>query len=429
MRILMLGWEFPPYISGGLGTACQGIAKGLIEEHIAITLVLPQVPDAGLGGIEFLSAEDVAPLSVAESKIKEKLYSGFEDLITVESCINPYFDEEEYQFQKARVMQLSQQQQRQEYDRGKIYLEGQYGDNLLAEVSRFARVGTRLGLRGKYDIIYAHDWMTMLAGVEAANQSATPLVLHIHSTEYDRNSTNPNQQIIDIEKFAMQKADMLVTVSNRSKDVLINHYAIKPKKISVVYNALTQVKIDNTLLDDSHKFKEKLILFMGRITEQKGPEFFIKAAKKVLQHNSNLRFIMAGCGDQLPKMIELVATERMERHFHFTGFLRGEEVHKIFNLCDLFVMPSVSEPFGLVPLEAMGYGLPTIISKQSGVAEILSNAIKVDFWDTDAISQSILSALDNDELGEKSADEVKNLSWGSPAKQLKNIFETLVKRF
>lgn len=420
----MLGWEFPPHISGGLGTACQGIANGLLDEGVALTLVLPTVPAGGLGGIDFVRSGDVAPLSEEEIKRKLDFYGGFEELIEVDSCINPYFSEDEYQFQKSRVLQLSDAQRHFEYEHGTALVAGAYGDTLLDEVSRFARAGTRLGLRGGFDIVYAHDWMTMLAGLEASHQSGAPLVLHVHSTEYDRNSIDPNPKIVAIERYAMQRAAKVVTVSNRSRDILVNNYGVDAQKVEVVYNALTQrgqpQKIESG-------FREKLVLFMGRITEQKGPEYFIRAAKKVLQRDSNLRFVMAGCGDQLPRMVELVAAERMERHFHFSGFLRGDEVEQMFNLCDLFVMPSVSEPFGIAPLEAMGFGLPAIVSKQSGVAEVLAHALKVDFWDIDAMAMAIEAALEDDELGRKSAQEVAQLSWSLPAQRLRAIFVELMR--
>jgi glycosyltransferase involved in cell wall biosynthesis len=421
----MFGWEFPPYISGGLGTACHGLATGLRAEGVDITLVLPQTPHEGLSGIDFLRASDVSPLTENEQLQKRALYRDFEELIEVDACIHPYFSEDEYQFQKSRVLQLSQDQKRDEYECGSTEVGGEYGESLFVEVSRFARVGTRLGIRGDFDLVYAHDWMTMLAGVEASHQSGAPLVVHVHSTEYDRSYSSPDASIVAIEAYALQKATHIITVSNRSKDILVDKYALDVDKISVIYNAVHAPQ--SKALETHVGFKEKLILFMGRITEQKGPEYFIRAAKKVLQRRTDVRFIMAGCGDQLPRMIEYVAAERMERHFHFTGFLRDQEIAQMFSLCDLFVMPSVSEPFGITPLEAMSFGVPAIVSKQSGVAEILSHALKVDFWDVDALADSIEQALADAMLGARSALEVEHLGWDIPARKLKTLFTAMVK--
>jgi glycosyltransferase involved in cell wall biosynthesis len=307
----------------------------------------------------------------------------------------------------------------------KFEFSGKYGTNLMEEVSRFALVASAVAASRDFDLIHAHDWHTYPAGVAAKEASGKPLVVHIHATEFDRSGESVNQSVYDLERMGMQAADKVIAVSNLTRQTVINRYGIPPEKVVTVHNAVVPVekKIDNA---EKH-VKEKIITFLGRITFQKGPEYFVEAAKKVIDRNPNVRFVMAGSGDMLEKMIRRVAQLRIGNKFHFTGFLRGPNVDRMLAMSDVFVMPSVSEPFGIVPLEAMRSNVPVIISKQSGVAEILKHALKVDFWDVDGMADAMNGLVSYDGatkmFGKYGKDEVDSLKWENSALKVKNVYQ------
>jgi glycosyltransferase involved in cell wall biosynthesis len=282
-----------------------------------------------------------------------------------------------------------------------------------------------------FDVIHSHDWLTYPAGIAAKKMSGKPLVVHIHATEFDRTGENVNTQIFDIEKKGMEEADMVISVSNLTRNICIERYGIDPDKIITVHNAVEPVdKSENEAIKKN--VKEKVVTFLGRITFQKGPEYFIEAARKVLDLDPNVRFVMAGTGDLQHKMIKRVAKLGMGTRFHFTGFLKGPEVDKLLALTDVFVMPSVSEPFGIVPLEAMRSNVPVVISKQSGVSEILKHAMKVDFWDINAMADAIYGLLNYNALPQMfihyGKSEVDNLKWEHAAKKIKDVYNEALKR-
>ena len=320
------------------------------------------------------------------------------------------------QFQDIKLSELS--------STGTFKFTGKYGKSLLQEVKRYAIVAANIAAKENFDIIHAHDWLTYLAGVEAKKVSGKALVIHVHATEFDRSGTNVNQLVYDIEKAGMHYADKIITVSNMTRTTVIERYGISPEKITTIYNGVEKDLFENKKYKKN--IDEKIVTFLGRVTFQKGPEYFIEAAYKVIQKTDKVRFVMAGSGDMLRRMIRRVASLGIGDRFHFTDFLKGEDVSRMFGMSDVYVMPSVSEPFGISPLEAMSSEVPVIISKQSGVAEILQHAIKIDFWDIDAMADAIYGLIKYDGLSRMftrhGTDEVNKLKWEKAAKQVHEIY-------
>jgi glycosyltransferase involved in cell wall biosynthesis len=269
----------------------------------------------------------------------------------------------------------------------------------------------------------------MLAGIEAKRISGKPLVVHAHALEFDRSGDNINQSVYDIERYGFENADAVIAVSYLTRKIIIDKYGIAPEKVHVVHNAVSKDTYHNIPVTRGQS-GEKVVLFLGRITFQKGPDYFVEAAAKVLNHIPNVRFVMAGSGDMAPRMIERIAQLRLGRKFHFTGFLKGPEVEQMYKESDLYVMPSVSEPFGISPLEAMRYDVPVIISKTSGVSEVLDSALKVDFWDTDELASKIISVLKHEplknELLTQGSAELRKFQWENASDHILNIYKSLI---
>jgi glycosyltransferase involved in cell wall biosynthesis len=419
----MFGWEFPPHISGGLGTACFGLTKGLAKHNVDVIFVVPRAyGDEDQRAVRIVNASDV-PFDFNDTEYKE--FWKRVKYMEIGSSIIPYVGPEE--FEKA----LERKEKKGESYTSNVFskqykFSGKYGTNLMEEVSRYALIASAVALKEDYDIIHAHDWLTYPAGIAAKKSSGKPLVIHIHATEFDRTGENVNDIVYGIEKEGFENADKIIAVSILTRNTVINRYGINPDKIVTVYNA-----VDQSLIKEIEEVKrtlnDKIVTFLGRITYQKGPEYFIEAAHKILKKDKNVRFVMAGSGDMLNKMIERVASLRIADRFHFTGFLKGEAVNKMFALSDVFVMPSVSEPFGIVPLEAMRVNVPVVISKQSGVSEILKHALKIDFWDVDAMADSIYGLCHYDALSEMfkkyGKEEVESLKWEDAALNVKNVYQ------
>jgi len=474
MKILMFGWEFPPHITGGLGTACFGLTKALSSfDNMDISFVVPKAyGDEDSSVADILSAESVAVdetiLTERENKFKQSISSvssddqtGFsknEDIfekikyIEINSAIKPYLSPEE--FEKYLKEQKVTDNQLTVNKEGKIvyyvdgkeveiklpsdYLKkeqkaffrfsGKYGRSLINEVSNYSIVAAELAKVENFDLIHAHDWLTYPAGVAAKHASGKKLVIHVHATEYDRSGENVNTLVFDIEKYGMKNADKIIAVSELTRQTVINRYGQSPDRVVVVHNAV--VPKEEEELHYKKNIKEKIVTFLGRVTFQKGPEYFIEAAHKVLQKTDNVRFVMAGSGDMLRRMIRRAAELKITDKFHFTDFLKGKDVDHMFSISDVYVMPSVSEPFGISPLEAMRSNVPVIISKQSGVAEILHHAIKVDFWDIDAMADSIYGLVKYDGLSKMFAkmgkSEVDSLKWENAGVKVKDIYENVL---
>ncbi len=425
MRILMFGWEFPPHISGGLGTACFGLTKGLAKHGVDVIFVVPRAyGDEDQQAVRLVNASDVT------FDLEDKEYKEFWSRVKymeIGSNIIPYVAPEEFEKVIEENRKSGQEFTSKVFSK-KYQFSGKYGTNLMEEVSRYALIASAVAQKEEYDVIHAHDWLTYPAGIAAKKASGKPLVVHIHATEFDRTGENYNDIVFGIEKEGMEAADMVIAVSNLTRNTVIKRYGINPDKVVTVYNAVEPVKEKETSAIKKN-VKEKVVTFLGRITFQKGPEYFIEAAYKILQKDRNIRFVMAGSGDLLNKMIERVAALGIADRFHFTGFLKGDDVNHMFALSDVFVMPSVSEPFGIVPLEAMRINVPVVISKQSGVSEILRHALKIDFWDVDAMADSIYGLCNYDALSETfkkyGKEEVENLKWENAAFNVKMVYETV----
>lgn len=428
MKVLMFGWEFPPHISGGLGTACYGLVKGMNHHNQEVIFVVPKL----WGDEEPLA--DFVNASAVQIDYREKRFKKFWKNLTyleVSSFLVPYLGPE--QFAKFTDYAIHD---RTDVDESifsnKFEFSGKYGKNLMEEVSRYALVAAQIARdKSNFDIIHAHDWLAFPAGIAAKEISGKPLVVHVHATEYDRSGESVNQPVYDIERAGMHAADHVVAVSQLTKNIIIKKYGVPASKVTVLHNAVLDASIIKS--EYEKKVPEKIVTFLGRITFQKGPEYFVEAAKKVIDRDPNVRFVMAGNGDLLNRMIDRVAELRMATKFHFTGFLKGDDVDHMYAISDVYVMPSVSEPFGIAPLEAVRHNTPVIISKQSGVAEVLRNAIKVDFWDVDAMADAIFALLHYEGISkmfkELGSEELKKLKWEHVAAKLVSVYEkTLAER-
>jgi len=423
MRVLMFGWEFPPYISGGLGTACLGLTKGLAQHGTEILFVLPRLDSNEEGGhLTLLGANRVrAKIGIQEIlELRDRV-----SVLEVLSPLRPYLTEKEYRQILENDKLLTTEAILGQLDNN---FSGGYGENLMAEIVRYSLVAARVASTEQFDVIHAHDWMTAPAGMEAKRVSGKPLVIHAHALEFDRSGEHVNQQVYDIERAGFEAADRIVAVSHFTKDTIVRRYSIDPDKITVVHNAVSKERRLGHMRIEK-PFKEKLVLFLGRITFQKGPDYFVEAAAKVLEKNPNVRFAMAGSGDMFPRMVERMAELRMADKFHFLGFVRGADVERIYAMSDLYIMPSVSEPFGITPLEAMVYDVPSIVSKQSGVAEIMEDAVKIDFWDVDRLAFEILDILGNKkraaQLVESGRRTLKKVQWERAAEHVLDVYRQL----
>ena len=431
MRVLMFGWEFPPHIAGGLGTACYGMTRGLARNGVEVTFVVPHAyGDEDQRFIRVVNASDV-------EAVYGSTQSGADDIldkisfIHIDSNMVPYISPEEYASYHEEFVKTGQSVwSTTDCWKQRYTFSGKYGANLMEEVARYAVVAAQVAknLEGQFDVIHAHDWLTYYAGIAAKRVSGKPLVVHMHATEYDRSGENVNTQVHAIEKAGMQAADCVMAVSNLTRNIVINRYGIDANKVVTVHNAVRFAEKQSAAPERG--VEDKIITFLGRITFQKGPDYFVEAAAKVLKRVPNVRFVMAGSGDIMNHVIRRVARLGIADRFHFTGFLRGEDVHKMFQLSDVYVMPSVSEPFGISPLEAMRSNVPVIISKQSGVAEVLDYAVKVDYWDVDALADAMYGLIKYPALASmfsaKGLEEVTNLKWNNVAAKMKGIYERIV---
>jgi glycosyltransferase involved in cell wall biosynthesis len=421
MRVLMFGWEFPPAISGGLGTACFGITRGLTELGQEVIFVLPRIKDKiNHARMKFLAAEEYPFSEWGEATSFGAVWENLKVRI-VDSALRSYMNEKQYQSLLTKGDHKGASH---------FAMSGTYGPNLLAEIWRYGKVAEGIAQQEKFDIIHGHDWTSVLACVRAQKISRKPYVYHAHALEFDRSGENINQIVYDMEKYGMETADHVIAVSHYTKENIIRRYGLSPEKITVVHNAVSRGESE-VLARTNKKDAEKLVLFLGRITFQKGPDYFVEAASLVLQSMTGVHFAMAGAGDMMPQMIEKVAGLQMGSHFHFTGFLQGQDVERIFAMSDLYVMPSVSEPFGISPLEAMLYDVPVIISRQSGVAEILHHALKVDFWNVRELADKMIALLRHpslgDEMSARAREELKNIKWEQAAEKIIAVYRRALK--
>jgi glycosyltransferase involved in cell wall biosynthesis len=425
MKVLMFGWEFPPQISGGLGTACYGMTRGLSTiGDVDIIFVVPKAHGNEYSSkLKLISAADVPVKDGREllAQLQESM-----EYIEVEAALIPYLDPDDLrkQAEDTRPAKLPKAD-----SEGRLPFSGHYGVDLFTEITNYALTADTIAREQCFDIIHAHDWLTYPAGMAAKQATGKPLVLHVHATDFDRSGGKVNPRVFDIEQKGMEFADKIITVSNLTRKMVLEKYGISSEKVETVYNAVEPVQKGYTLVLP-RTTEEKTVTFLGRITMQKGPEYFVHAAAMILGKMRKVRFVMAGSGDMMQTMIRLTAELGIANRFHFTGFLKGPEVFDLFQRSDLYVMPSVSEPFGISPLEAMQAGVPVIISRQSGVSEILSHVIKVDFWDVEALADAIYGVLNYPALptmlvkGGKS--EADALTWDDSARHIYRIYTNLL---
>ena len=412
----MFGWEFPPHILGGLGTASYGLTKGMhANGDMEISFVIPKPwgdEEKGFANIIGACNTPVAWRDVnwdyVQGRIGNVMYPQM------------YFDLRDHIYADFNYMRLN--------DLGCIEFSGRYPDNILEEINNYSIVAGVIARTVPCDVIHSHDWLTYPAGIHAKNVTGKPLVIHVHASEFDRSRGKPNPTVFGIEKDGMNNADHIITVSDLTRRTVIDKYGIDPAKVTTVHNAVIPLS-DELLNLKRREGKDKVITFLGR-TMQKGPEYFVEAAAKVLQKNKKVRFVMAGGGDMEAAMIRLAAKRNIADRFHFTGFLRGKDVYQMFRDSDVYVMPSVSEPFGISPLEAMEMGVPSIISKQSGCAEILDNVIKTDYWDIDAMADAMHALVSypalHSELRDKGIEEIHQITWEKAGKKVIDIYNQVI---
>ena len=410
----MFGWEFPPHIAGGLGTACYGMTQGLARNDVEVIFVMPKASgDEDESFVKVVNASDI------EATYCDSSIEGADDImrkisfIHIDSNMVPYISPEEWATYREGYERTGKKFWERKDDSWpqRYTFSGKYGANIMEEVARYAVVAAEVAkqLEGQFDVIHAHDWLTYFAGIAAKRVSGKPLVVHMHATEFDRSGENINTQTYAIERAGMHAADRVIAVSNLTRNIVINRYGVPAERVVAVHNA-------GRFTDKGEPWPErgvddKIVTFLGRITFQKGPDYFVEAAAKVLKRCPNVRFVMAGSGDMLNHVIRRVARLGIADRFHFTGFLRGKEVHKMFALSDVYVMPS-------------------IISKQSGCAEILKYALKVDFWDVDAMSDVIYGLLQYPAIASLAArcgyEEVNSIKWNDVAAKIKGIYQEVI---
>jgi glycogen(starch) synthase len=449
----MFGWEFPPHISGGLGTACRGLTKSLTKENTHVIFVIPKADNIKKeSGLNIVSASQIVIPSLAKATQKsgkkkssittrktnsKKTETGKLTTVPITSGMAPYMTADvlnlpyslihwNFQFNDTTSVQANAEPGISED--GRYPFSGGYGPGLIKEVQWFTDVAAEVAKQYSFDVIHAHDWLTFAAGMVAKKVSGKPLVVHVHATEFDRAGNNINHQVFQSELAGMEIADRIVAVSQMTKDTIVRNYHIPDSKVEVVHNGVEPR--NGATVSNLPSIGRQVVTYLGRITYQKGPQYFVEAANRVLQKFPEAHFVMAGSGDLLPKMIDRVAQLKISSHFHFTGFLKGEQLDKVWAVTRAYVMPSVSEPFGITPLEAIQAGIPVIISKQSGVSEVVNNAIKVDFWDTEALADAICNILQYESLSKTlkstSHEELRKLTWGRAARKINQLYHELI---
>ena len=419
MKALMFGWEFPPHILGGLGTASFGLTRGMaMQPDMDITFCIPKP----------WGDEDQSFLKIVGVNHVPVVWKDVDSTYVEKQMAKAGMNAEQYYRYRDHI--YADFSYRHVDDLGCMEFSGRYPDNLLEEINNYSIVAGVIARAEQYDIIHAHDWLTYPAGIHAKNVSGKPLVIHVHATDYDRSRGNVNPDVYAIEKNGMDNADHIITVSNLTRQTVIEKYHQDPAKVTTVHNAVEPLIPEILAIQDKKGVKDKVITFLGRITMQTGPEYFVEAAAKVLAKAPHARFVMAGSGDMMNQMIRLAASRHISDRFHFTSFMKGKQVYEVLKASDVYVMPSVSEPFGISPLEAMQCGVPSIISKQSGCAEILDYAVKVDYWDIEALADAMYSIITYPAMHEflkvEGKKEVDNIKWEYAGQKVRRIYDMVI---
>ncbi|MFV0546701.1 MAG: glycosyltransferase [Bacteroides sp.] len=421
MKVLMFGWEFPPHILGGLGTASYGLTKGMsMQDDLEITFCIPKPwgdEDQSFLKIIGMNSTPVVWKDVNWESVDHRM-GGYMDP-------QLYYDLRDHIYADFRYLHTN--------DLGCLEFSGRYPDNLHEEINNYSIVAGVVARQQQYDIIHSHDWLTYPAGIHAKQVSGKPLVIHVHATDFDRSRGNVNPTVYAIEKNGMDYADHIMCVSELTRQTVIHKYFQDPRKVSTMHNAVEPLSQEINEIVPKKIPGEKMVTFLGRITMQKGPEYFVEAAAMVLRRTQNVRFVMAGSGDMMNQMIRLAAERGIADHFHFPGFMKGNQVYEMLKASDVYIMPSVSEPFGISPLEAMQCSVPTIISKQSGCAEILNNCIKTDYWDIQAMADAIYSICTYpamyDYLREEGKREVDEIKWENVGYKVRGIYDEILTNY
>lgn len=431
LKVLMLGWEFPPIINGGLGVACLGMAKAMAKQA-KVSIILPQIdPEYAVDNIDLIGLNKI-DVNTLKQQFSRSVYESFENVEYVPSNLMPYsFDEAPLEGKKTVLKTEIVKEEITEVveDELKTFKNDDlYGQDVNEKVVQFAKYAARVAATMDFDIIHAHDWMTYLAGVEIKKRTGKPLAVHVHSTSFDRGGADARGPIFDIEKYGMEQADIVIPVSKYTGQVCEFHFGTPSHKIYPVHNGAIEVEA----FRQEKAFPEAMVLFLGRLTEQKGPEYFLEIASKVLKKNKQVRFVMAGTGEKLKPLIESGAFHHLGDKFHFTGFLSKDKVNELLSMTDVYCMPSVSEPFGLSALEAAQFGIPAVISKQSGVAEVLNGALQADFWDTDLMADNIVGLIEDEKLHKKVVkagfEDLEVLTWDFSVEKILSIFNNYIQR-
>jgi len=421
-RILMFGWEFPPVISGGLGVATLGLCKAMAPLADVLMIIPKNVPNFNIPNIELvglnrLTAQELGLL------FNQNIAYIMKGNAATEAPLKSYTQVQSDEFVDQKFYDVYHSEVKP------FEIDNLYGGNVISKVIEFARISVQYCLSKQFDVIHAHDWMTFLPAMELKRKTGKPMVLHIHSTEYDRAGANSRNWVYDLEKKAMELADRIIPVSRYTGNVCAQHYGINPAKIMPVHNGIDWVQP----YKKEKPTDDKYVIFFGRVTMQKGPEYFVEAAKKVLDVLPNVRFVLAGSGDLLRPMIERTAAYHLGDRFFFTDFLDKSKLNQLLSIADVYCMPSVSEPFGLSAVEAVQYDIPTIISKTSGVAEVLTGSLIVDYYNVDKFAEYIIAALQEDGLRASVVDankhSLQSITWENCAQKVMEVYEGINSKF
>lgn len=394
VTVLKFGWEFPPHHYGGLGVACQGLVHGLIQLGTRIILVLPY------------------------------RYAG-----DVDSCVFPYNDQL-LKVERLPVVLKPYVSSLYENSSSVSVTTALYSDAIFAEVFSYAQLARSIATNYTFDVIHAHDWLSICAGLEAKKISGKPLIIHIHATELDRTGGNGvHPTVFSIEQEGMQAADAVITVSHQTKKVLVERYGIPAEKITVIYHGVP-LHVETFRRQELSHVPKNMVVFVGRVTLQKGPDYFVAVAKKVLQYRDDVHFVIVGSGDMQALLMRKVAQEGLAERIFFTGFLAGHEALHVLSMAKVFIMPSVCEPFGLAALEAMKLEVPVIISRTAGVCEVTTHCLKSDFWDINAMADHVLALLSYPSLTKtlkhNAYQALRGLSWQEAARQCLAVYQGLM---
>jgi len=424
----MLGWEFPPFFSGGLGVATYGIVNAL-RHKADIRLIIPTCEgSSSLSNVSIIGLDSIGRAQAAHEQGPFPLDEIATEVHRLSLPLSPYqyINELLQSPSTAESKETSFRPENLPLIQSLFSDKDVYGVNMRIKVDLYTQLATQISAEKNFDVIHAHDWITFAAGLKIKSNSHRPLVLHIHSLETDRAGESVRNEIYEIEKHAMHEADRVISVSQYTKDQIIKHYAIDPEKITVVHNGITP----DIKRKVPHVLRDKLVIFLGRITHQKGPEFLLETAEKVSRVYERVKFIVAGTGDEFAKLLESSAYKKMGNKFIFAGFLSKEKVDELFSMADVYFMPSVSEPFGITALEAVQHHIPSVLSNQSGVGEVIRASLHADFWDTDKYANYLYALLKYDALGHtlsmQAAEELNSLTWEHTADKIWNIYQGIL---